>query len=153
MIEEAGALALVGPDALGLETRYHFDARASLVFADRVQIQQVIVNLMCNGLEAMSESRRRELTVTAALRDHETIEISVADSGSGLEPEVRAHLFQPFISTKRNGMGLGLSICRRIVEAHGGQLSSEPNPTGGTIFRFSLAAVQGPQERQCQMSA
>jgi PAS domain S-box-containing protein len=141
MIEEAGALALVGPDALGVETRYHFDASPSLVFADRVQIQQVLVNLMRNALEAMSESQRRELVVTTTLRDHETIEISVADSGPGLAPEVRERLFQPFITTKRSGMGLGLSICRRIVEAHGGQLWSEPNPTGGTIFRFYLAAV------------
>jgi two-component system, LuxR family, sensor kinase FixL len=143
IIEEAGALALVGPDAVGVETRFHFDAGGSLVFADRVQIQQVLVNLMRNGLEAMSESRCRELVVMTTLRDRETIEISVSDSGSGLTPEIRAHLFQPFISTKRNGMGLGLSICRRIVEAHGGQLWSEPNPSGGTIFRFSLAAVPG----------
>ena len=141
MIEEAGALALVGPDALGVETRYHFDASPSLVFADRVQIQQVLVNLMRNALEAMSESQRRELVVTTARRDQETIEISVADSGQGLAPEVVEHLFQPFVSTKRSGMGLGLSICRRIVETHGGQLWSEPNPTGGTIFRFSLDAA------------
>jgi two-component system sensor kinase FixL len=142
MIREAGALALVGPDALGIETRYHFDASASSVFADRVQIQQVLVNLMRNGLEAMSGSQRRELVVTTVLRDQETIEISVADSGPGLAPEVAEHLFQPFVSTKPSGMGLGLSICRRIVEAHCGQLWSEANPTGGTIFRFSLAAVQ-----------
>jgi two-component system, LuxR family, sensor kinase FixL len=141
MIEEAGALALVGPEALGVETRYHFDASPSLVFADRVQIEQVLVNLMRNALEAMSESQRRELVVTTTLRDQATIEISVADSGPGLAPEVRERLFQPFITTKRSGMGLGLSICRRIVEAHGGQLWSEPNPTGGTIFRFYLAAV------------
>jgi PAS domain S-box-containing protein len=141
IIEEASALALIGSDALSVETRYHFDAGASLVFVDRVQIQQVLVNLMRNGLEAMSESQRRELVVTTTLRDQATIEISVADSGPGLAPEVRERLFQPFISTKRGGMGLGLSICRRIVEAHGGQLWSEPNPTGGTIFRFSLAAA------------
>lgn len=96
---------------------------------------------MRNGLEAMSESQRRELVVTTARRDQETIEISVADSGQGLAPEVVEHLFQPFVSTKRSGMGLGLSICRRIVETHGGQLWSEPNPTGGTIFRFSLDAA------------
>ena len=112
-----------------------------MVFADRVQIQQVLVNLMRNGLEAMSESQRRELVVTTVLRDQEAIEISVADSGPGLAPEVEEHLFEPFISTKRGGMGRGLSICRRIVEGHDGQLWSEPNPTGGTIFRFSLAVV------------
>src|ERR1700730_11902451 len=96
---------------------------------------------MRNALKAMSESQRRQLVVTTTLRDQATIEISVADSGPGLAPEVRERLFQPFITTKCSGMGLGLSICRRIVEAHGGQLWSEPNPTGGTIFRFYLAAV------------
>jgi PAS domain S-box-containing protein len=140
MIEEAGTLALVGPEALGVETRYRVDESASLVFADRVQIQQVLVNLIRNSLEAMSQSRRRELVVAATRRGQQTIEISVADSGPGLAPEVAGSLFQPFISTKRSGMGLGLSICRTIVEAHGGQLWAEPNPIGGTIFRFSLAA-------------
>jgi PAS domain S-box-containing protein len=146
MIEEAGTLALVGPDALGVETRYRFDESASLVFADRVQIQQVLVNLIRNSLEAMSQSQRRELVVTTILRDQKNIEISVADSGPGLAPEVAGSLFQPFISTKRSGMGLGLSICRTIVEAHGGQLWAEPNPIGGTIFRFSLAA--GPRHEK-----
>ena len=110
-----------------------------------MQIQQVLVNLLRNALEAMSESQRRELAVTTALRDQETVEISVADSGPGLAPEVMQRLFQPFISTKRSGMGLGLSICRTIVEAHGGQLWSQLNPTGGTIFRFSIAAVPRPK--------
>jgi PAS domain S-box-containing protein len=141
MIEETSALALIGPAALGAEMRFCFDANASSVFADRVQIQQVLVNLMRNGLEAMTESQRRELVVTTTLRGKETVEISVADSGPGLAPEVVKHLFEPFISTKRGGMGLGLSICRTIVEAHGGRLWTEPNPAGGTIFRFSLAAV------------
>ena len=111
------------------------------MLADRVQIQQVLVNLMRNALEAMSESQRRELVVTTALCNQETVEISVADSGPGLAPEVIEQLFQPFNSTKRSGMGLGLSICRTIVEAHGGHLWSEPNLTGGTIFRFFLTAV------------
>jgi len=146
MIEEAGTLALVGPAALGVETHYRLDESASSVIADRVQIQQVLVNLMRNGIEAMTESGRRELVVTTAVRDQETVEISVADTGPGLAPEITDRLFQPFISTKRNGMGLGLSICRKIIEAHGGRLWAEPNPIGGTIFRFSLAAVPG-QER------
>jgi two-component system, LuxR family, response regulator FixJ len=105
IIEEAAALALVGPDALGVETRYHFDASPSLVFADRVQIQQVLVNLMRNALEAMSESERRELVVTTARRDQETIEVSVADSGQGLPPEVRERLFRPFVSTSGAAWG------------------------------------------------
>jgi PAS domain S-box-containing protein len=141
MVEEASTLALIEAAVSGVQVRFSFDPSAMRVSADRVQIQQVLVNLMRNGLEAMTESQRRELVVTTTLRGEETVEISVADSGPGLAPEVVEHLFQPFISTKRGGMGLGLSICRRIVEAHGGQLWSERNPTGGTIFRFSLAAV------------
>ena len=67
--------------------------------------------------------------------------VSVADTGSGIAPEVAAQLFQPFITTKRQGMGIGLSISRAIIESHGGRLDAEPNPGGGTIFRFTLRAV------------
>jgi two-component system, LuxR family, sensor kinase FixL len=77
--------------------------------------------------------------VKTCLLDDETIEIAVADSGRGLSPEVADHLFEPFVSTKRNGMGLGLSICRSIVEAHGGRLWANLGPDGGTIFCFTLA--------------
>jgi two-component system sensor kinase FixL len=111
------------------------------VLADRIQIEQVLVNLMRNAIEAMAESTRREFVVTAALGDAETVEIAVADSGPGLAEEMARHLFEPFASTKPNGMGLGLSICRSIIESHGGSLRSEPNPGGGMIFRFTLAAV------------
>jgi two-component system sensor kinase FixL len=141
MVEEASNLALIGASASGVEVRFSFDPRAMRVLADRIQIEQVLVNLMRNAIEAMAESTRREFVVTAALGDAETVEIAVADSGPGLAEEMARHLFEPFASTKPNGMGLGLSICRSIIESHGGRLRSEPNPGGGMIFRFTLAAV------------
>jgi PAS domain S-box-containing protein len=141
MIEEASALALAGSGASGVQACFRFDPKAARAFADRIQVEQVLVNLMRNAIEAMTGSGRRELKVTTTLLDDDTIEIAVADSGPGLAEEVVGRLFEPFVSTKPNGMGLGLSICRSIVEAHGGRLKSEPNLGGGTIFRFTLAAV------------
>jgi PAS domain S-box-containing protein len=140
MVEEASNLALIGASASGVEVRFSLDPTMR-VLADRIQIEQVLVNLMRNAIEAMAESTRREFVVTAALGDAETVEIAVADSGPGLAEEMARHLFEPFASTKPNGMGLGLSICRSIIESHGGSLRSEPNPGGGMIFRFTLAAV------------
>jgi PAS domain S-box-containing protein len=141
LIEEASALALTGAPASGVQAFFRFDPRAARVFVNRVEIQQVLVNLIRNALEAMGEGARRELEITAALLDEGTIEIAVADSGPGLAKEVSTRLFDPFFSTKSNGMGLGLSICRSIIEAHGGRLRGEPNPGGGTVFRFTLPSV------------
>ena len=101
---------------------------------------------MRNAVEAMAASDRCDLEVKTSLLDDETIEVSVVDSGPGLSPEIANHLFEPFISTKRNGMGLGLSICRSIVEAHGGRLRGDPNPGGGAIFRFTLPAISRTRE-------
>ena len=141
MVEQARTLALVGVEAAGVRSFFRFDPNVERVFADQVQIQQVLVNLMRNAIEAMTAGTRRELEVRATLLNDHTVEIAIADSGPGLPRAVANHLFEPFISTKPGGMGLGLSICRSIVEAHGGRLRSEPNPGGGTIFRFTLSAV------------
>jgi PAS domain S-box-containing protein len=141
IVEEACAFALIGVKANGARVGLRFDPKASQVLADRVQIQQVLVNLLRNSIEAMADVKRRELRVTTTLINAETIEIAVADTGTGLAKGVADRLFEPFVSTKRDGMGLGLSICRSIVEAHGGRLRSEPNPGGGAIFRFTLAAI------------
>lgn len=141
LIEEASALALTGAAATGVKVFFRFDPRAAHAFANRIEIQQVLVNLIRNALDAMAESGRRELEVRTTLLDGETIEIAVADSGPGISRDVRDHLFEPFVSTKTSGMGLGLSICRSIVEAHGGRLRTGPNPSGGTIFRFTLPPV------------
>ena len=147
LIEEASALTLTGAGAHGVQVHFRFDPNATKVLADRIQVQQVLINLMRNGLEAMAGMRRRELEVTTAFVDTETIEIAVSDRGPGLPGEIAERLFEPFVSTKRDGMGLGLLICRSIVEAHGGRLWTEPNPGGGTIFRFTLKSGPAIEER------
>jgi two-component system, LuxR family, sensor kinase FixL len=141
LVEEASALALVGAKDQGVRVRFQFDPAADLVLADKVQIQQVLLNLMRNALEAMEGCAKRELLVSTALAGEGMIAIGVADTGAGIAPEIASQLFYPFVTTKRNGMGVGLSISRTIVEGHGGQINCEPNPAGGTIFRLTLRAV------------
>jgi PAS domain S-box-containing protein len=141
MIEEASAFSQTGFEALGMVVQFRFDADAATAFVNRVQFQQVLVNMMRNAFEAMAGTAQRELSIGTARQDEETIEITVADRGPGLAPEVVSHMFEPFISTRRDGMGLGLSICRSIVESHGGRIHHEPNPGGGTIFKFTVPAA------------
>lgn len=139
LVEEASALALVG--VKDVRVNFDFDPAANDVLADKVQIQQVLINLMRNAVEAMGESDRRELSVKSAAVGHDMIEVRVADTGSGISSESAAHLFQPFFTTKIHGMGVGLSICRTIVEAHEGRISMQPNPGGGTVFCFTLRGI------------
>jgi two-component system, LuxR family, sensor kinase FixL len=141
LVEEASALALVGAKDQGVRVKFQFDPTVDLVLADKVQIQQVLLNLLRNAVEAMEGSQKRELVVSTASGKDGIVTIGVADTGSGIAPEVMSQLFQPFVTNKRHGMGVGLSISRTIVEAHGGQIEVEPNPGGGTIFRFTLRAV------------
>ena len=138
LVQDAIRLALAGSGEPPptIETRY--SSVASLVLVDCVQIEQVIFNLVHNAIEAMTASPRRVLTIGTKLMRDNMVEVSVSDTGSGLPPEIRAKLFEPFVTTKAGGLGVGLSICRIIVEAHGGQLQAEDNPGGGTIFRFTL---------------
>ena len=146
LIEEASAFAQAGSGILGVQVEFDFDQNASVVFVNRTQIQQVITNLIRNALEAMASAKRRLLRLTTRLLDGDLVEIAVEDSGAGISAEVAMQLFEPFVSTKRDGMGLGLSICRSIVVAHGGELRSEPNLAGGTIFRFTLPTVAGEDD-------
>lgn len=147
LIEDASTLALVGAREGGIETAFRLDPSATQVFADRIQIQQVLVNLIRNAIEAMAEAAPpRSLEIATVLREGGFVEVSVADSGAGLAPEVARNLFQPFVTTKRKGMGLGLSICRTIVEAHGGRISVAGREGGGTAFRFTLPAIAGREE-------
>jgi two-component system, LuxR family, sensor kinase FixL len=141
LIEEASALALVGAKERGVRVVYRLDPTAEHVLADRIQIQQVLLNLIRNAIEAMQETENRNLVIATTARDDGMVEVSVADTGTGLAPDVMAQLFQPFVTTKPHGMGVGLSICRTIVEAHGGKIWVESQPDNGTIFRFTLRAL------------
>jgi two-component system sensor kinase FixL len=141
LVEEAAALALVGVKDQNVRVQYRFDASADLVLADKVQVQQVLVNLIRNAIEAMAETAIRELTIATELTGNNTLTVSVTDTGHGITPEVKEQLFHPFVTTKRHGMGVGLSISRTIIEAHGGKIWIEDNPAGGTIFRFTLRAM------------
>jgi two-component system sensor kinase FixL len=143
LIEEASALALVGAKNLGVRTTFRLDPAVDLVLVDKIQIQQVLLNLVRNAIEAMEGVTQRELTISATATDTDTALIGVADTGTGIAPEVANQLFQPFTTTKAAGMGVGLSICRTIVEAHGGQIWVEPNAGGGTAFYFTLRRVTG----------
>jgi two-component system sensor kinase FixL len=141
LVEEASALALVGVKDRGIRVKFLFDPAIDLVLADRVQIQQVLLNLIRNAMDAMEGSPTRELVLTVAAEGRTHTRISVADTGSGISPDIAEQLFTPFITTKRHGMGVGLSISRTIVEAHGGRIWVEPNHGGGTIFHFTLMVV------------
>jgi two-component system sensor kinase FixL len=141
LIEEASALALVGAKELGIRVSFDFDSSVRFVLADKVQVQQVLLNLVRNAIEAMQATEKRELAISTQLQDLETVQIDIADTGPGIAPEIAAQLFQPFVTSKRTGMGVGLSISRTIIEAHGGRLWAEANPDGGTIFRLTLQAV------------
>jgi two-component system sensor kinase FixL len=143
LVEEASALALVGAKQHGVLVRFNLDPRADLVYADKVQVQQVFLNLLRNAIEAMAESDSpcRELAIATRAIDDDMVEASVADTGPGIAPEIVARLFQPFITTKKHGMGVGLSISRTIMEAHGGSLWAESHAKGGTVFRLTLRAA------------
>jgi PAS domain S-box-containing protein len=138
LIEEAGALALIGIKESGVRVGFKLDPRMTFVLVDKVQIHQVLLNLIRNAIEAMQETTRRVLTIATTQRDGAIAEISVSDTGPGIAPAIAAQLFQPFVTTKPEGMGVGLSISRTIIESHGGHLWAEPDPDGGTIFRMTL---------------
>ncbi|TYO61613.1 PAS domain S-box protein [Bradyrhizobium hipponense] len=141
LIEEAGALGLAGAREQNVQLRFSLNPDADLVLADRVQIQQVLVNLFRNALEAMAQSPRRELVLTNTPVADDMIEVEVSDTGSGFQDDVIPHLFQTFFTTKDTGMGVGLSISRSIIEAHGGRMWAESNASGGATFRFTLPAA------------
>jgi two-component system sensor kinase FixL len=138
---------LLRPDALARHITLLFDAPPGLpsVQGDRVQLQQVLLNLIQNGMDAIGteDGRARTVAVTARRSARETLEISVADSGSGIPAGEEHQIFGPFFTTKKAGIGLGLSISRSIVEAHGGHLHCENNPGGGATFRFTLPVARG----------
>jgi two-component system sensor kinase FixL len=139
-VEEAIALGLVGAADSNVRVRLELDAAAEPILIDKVQIQQVLINLIRNGIEAMQSVSNRELTVLT-LVDDGAIDVAVSDTGPGLSPDVASRLFQPFVTTKDKGMGIGLTICQSIVEAHNGRIWAAPNDRGGVEFRFRLPTL------------
>ena len=142
LINEAAVLGLIGAREKGVEPVFDLDPYASPVLVDKVQIQQVLINLIRNACEAMTDSPERRLTVSSMPDQTGFVRVIVADTGPGVPPAVAEQLFTAFVSTKTEGMGLGLSICRTIVEAHGGRIWMQPGEEGGTEFHFTLVSAK-----------
>lgn len=138
LIEEAGALGLTGAREQNVLLKLDLDSGCDSVLVDRVQIQQVLVNLFRNALEAMADSPKRELAASSAKTSDDMVELSISDTGHGISEAALANLFETFFTTKETGMGVGLSISRSIVEAHGGRMWAETNDSGGATFRLTL---------------
>jgi two-component system, sensor histidine kinase and response regulator len=145
-IEEIVVLATAGGGRRDVEVSLQLHPAAEMAVIDKVQIQQVLLNLIRNAIEAMAGGARQSLVIATRPAAGDMVEVSVADSGPGLSQEVRSRLFQPFVTTKSSGMGVGLSICYAIIEAHGGQLWAEDGAAGGTVFRFTLPRPATPAE-------
>ena len=140
LVEEAGALALVGSREKGVRTVFDYRPGAEMVMVDHIQIQQVLTNLMRNAIEAMKDAPKKELIVRIQPSAPGEVTVIVEDTGSGIPEEISEQLFKPFTTTKPGGMGIGLSISKRIVEAHGGTMTVSHTPFGGASFQFTLPA-------------
>jgi two-component system, LuxR family, sensor kinase FixL len=136
VVEEAISLAAVGSADANVKLILQLEPHLPPLHIDRIQVQQVIINLIRNSLEAMRDVPLRELRIKTA-REKDAVTISISDTGPGLAPEIANRLFHPFVTTKEKGMGIGLSICRSIVEAHGGRIWAESN-SEGAAFHVSL---------------
>jgi PAS domain S-box len=143
LITEANALALVGSREFGIDVQVGLDPLADSVLVDRIQVQQVLFNLIRNSIDAMIGSPTRSLRISSASGPPGFVTVSVQDSGSGISEDVVDQLFEPFVTSRVSGMGIGLSICRTIIEAHGGRIWFEDGPERGTIFRFTLPRARG----------
>ena len=141
-VDEAIRLGQINAAERGIKLRVNVEQALPKVLIDRIQIQQVLINLMKNAAEAMEPSPFRELTVTISQAAPNFVQIALADTGPGISAEMAEKLFQPFVTTKAHGMGMGLSICRGIIESHGGRLRLEPNPGGGAVFRFNVPVAK-----------
>jgi signal transduction histidine kinase len=148
-------VALVQREVLNhrVRLRLDLDPKLTTVFGDRVQLQQVIINMIMNGIEAMGAvtDRPRELVIRSRRHEPDQALVAVQDSGTGIDPDNMDRLFNAFFTTKPNGMGMGLSICRSIVEAHGGEMWALPNDGPGATFSFTVQTQPGAaQERARQ---
>lgn len=145
LVEEATRLALVGARERNIRTFYDLDSSLDLVVVDRIQIQQVLVNLLRNAVEALADAPARDIHISSATDRDGMVRVSIADTGTGLSSQIAEQLFKAFTTTKSSGMGLGLSICRTIIEAHGGRIWYEDRPGGGAMFHFTLIVAKEAQ--------
>ncbi len=148
IVQEASALALINGDGKGVDFQTEIDPDVDEVIVDPVQIQQVVLNLIRNALEAMVESPSKQLRVRTQRTSDNFAQVSIIDSGPGLDPNVAERLFNPFNSTKPDGMGLGLSICHSIVQSHDGKIWAEPSALGGTAFHFTVPLAETDYDDQ-----
>jgi two-component system, LuxR family, sensor kinase FixL len=137
IISEAGALALIGAGAAGIKVEWALGEYVGDALVDRIQIQQVLTNLIRNAIDAMQDSDSKNLTISTA-RSGDMIKISVADSGAGIPENLRPRIFERFVSVKKNGMGVGLSISKSIIDAHQGEIVAKNKESGGCVFSFKL---------------
>ena len=142
VVREAAELATVGSRHQSIDVTFDFSDDLPDVMIDRVQIQQVVMNLVRNSVEALAEVDNRSLTLRTTRPEKASLQVDIIDTGPGLPKEIAERLFQPFLTTKAGGIGIGLSICKTIVDSHGGQLWTTPNPEGGTAFHMTLPIDQ-----------
>ena len=149
VVEEAISLAMVGTRSLDVKLDFNDSSRETGAMIIRVQIQQVVLNLIRNALEAVVVRERREIVVNVSVSSQKKVlEVSVSDNGPGVAPEIAKNLFRPFITSKVDGMGIGLSLSREIIEAHNGTLSMQPSSSGGATFRFTLPIYTAIRRQQ-----
>jgi two-component system, LuxR family, sensor kinase FixL len=146
VVNEASALAMVGAGERSIALEVKLDPAVDRVLIDRIPVQQVILNLVRNAIEAMADSSVRRLRITSCPAADGFVRVAIEDSGPGLAPEVAERLFQPFVSTKGDGMGLGLSICHTIIQGQGGRIWTETSGFGGTAFNFTLIDATGDHD-------
>jgi two-component system sensor kinase FixL len=147
IIEEACALAFVGTRNIGVRGDMDLSPDLPDVLIDRIQIQQVLVNLIRNSIDAMAGTAAGMVVVRSRRTADGSVEVSVSDNGPGVLEEIRDSLFTPFSTSKPDGTGLGLAVCKSIIEAHGGKIWYEPNPAGGSVFAFTFPVEPQPESR------
>jgi C4-dicarboxylate-specific signal transduction histidine kinase len=143
LIEEVVKLLQSNIRTQGVSLLLKLQPDLAQVRGDRVHLEQVLINLTTNALEAMKGCTTKTLTIRSAMSVPDSVTLSVSDSGTGIVVERKESVFEPFITTKKDGLGLGLRVCRSIVEDHGGRIWAENNPEGGATFSFSLDALKG----------
>jgi len=146
LIREASEVTSANISEANVKLSLQLGANVDRVLVDSVQIKQVLVNLISNAIEAMNASVQHELTISTSLMHDRAIRIDVVDTGVGFSEGVKENLFEPFATSKEDGMGLGLSISRSIVEAHDGKMWAESNPGGGAVFSFVLPLMNAEHE-------